>query len=94
MARCIHRTEYQVIKKNGDGKNTFWFGFKGRLEVTTKSQSAIPLLKKVEILFPRHLTTAFLDAESLKNGKSYAFNSFFSDFLLNTILPSHFLGKI
>lgn len=26
------------IKKNSDGKNTFWFGFKGHLAVTTKSQ--------------------------------------------------------
>lgn len=52
------------IKKNSNGKNTFWFGFKGHLAVTTKSQyivsrlmtsanlsdskAAIPLLKKVE----------------------------------------------
>ena len=66
------------IKKNSDGKNTFWFGFKGHLAVTTKSQyivsrlmtsanlsdskAAIPLLKKVEDQFPKHFTTALLDA--------------------------------
>lgn len=66
------------IKKNSDGKNTFWFGFKGHLAVTTKSQyiigslmtsanlsdskAAIPLLKKVEDQFPKHFTTAILDA--------------------------------
>ena len=66
------------IKKNSDGKNTFWFGFKGHLAVTTKGQyiasrlmtsanlsdskAAIPLLKKVEDQFPRHFTTAILDA--------------------------------
>jgi len=26
------------IKKNSDGKNTFWLGFKGHLAVTTKGQ--------------------------------------------------------
>ncbi|KOP72706.1 hypothetical protein AMS59_17530 [Lysinibacillus sp. FJAT-14745] len=68
------------IKKNSDGKNTFWFwfGFKGHLAVTTKSQYitsrlmtsanlsdskvATPLLKKVEDQFPEHFTTAILDA--------------------------------
>ncbi|MEY9970629.1 transposase [Lysinibacillus sp. RC46] len=66
------------IKKNSDGKNTFWFGFKGHLAVATKSQyivgrlmtsanlsdskAAIPLLKKAENLFPGHFTTAILDA--------------------------------
>ncbi|UPW83802.1 transposase [Lysinibacillus sp. Ag94] len=66
------------IKKNSDGKNTFWFGFKEHLVVTTKSQyiasrlmtsgnlsdsnAAIPLLKKVENLFPGHFTTTILDA--------------------------------
>ncbi|WHY48249.1 transposase [Lysinibacillus pakistanensis] len=66
------------IKKNSDGKTTFWFGFKGHLAVTTKSQyiigrlmtsanlsdskAAIPLLKKVEDQFPKHFTTAILDA--------------------------------
>lgn len=66
------------IKKNSDGKNTFWFGFKGHLAVTTKSQyiverlmtsanlsdskAAIPLLKKVEDQFSGHFTTAILDA--------------------------------
>ncbi|MFJ8091114.1 transposase [Lysinibacillus sp. NPDC095746] len=66
------------IKKNSDGKNTFWFGFKGHLVVTTKSQyiasrlmtsgnlsdskTANPLLKEVENLFPGHFTTTILDA--------------------------------
>ncbi|HWL23338.1 MAG TPA: transposase [Ureibacillus sp.] len=66
------------IKKNSDGKNTFWYGFKGHLAVSTKSQYivsrlmtsgnlsdskiAIPLLKKAESLLPRHFTTAILDA--------------------------------
>ncbi|WP_375199215.1 transposase [Lysinibacillus sp. RS11] len=66
------------IKKNSDGKNTFWFGFKGHLAVTTKGQyivgrlmtsanlsdskAAIPLLKKVENQFPEHFTTAIFDA--------------------------------
>ncbi len=66
------------IKKNSDGKNTFWYGFKGHLAVSTKSQYivarlmssgnlsdskvAIPLLKKVEDLMPTHFTTAIFDA--------------------------------
>lgn len=66
------------IKKNSDGKNTFWYGFKGHLAVSTKSQyivarlmssgnlsdskAAIPLLKKVAKLVPDHFTTAILDA--------------------------------
>ncbi|KOS63744.1 IS1182 family transposase, partial [Lysinibacillus sp. FJAT-14222] len=66
------------IKKNSDGKNTFWFGFKGHLAVTTKSQyivgrlmtsanlsdskAAIPLLKKGKDLFQGHFKTAILDA--------------------------------
>ena len=66
------------IKKNSDGKNTFWYGFKGHLAVSTKSQyivarlmssgnlsdskAAIPLLKKVEDLLPKHFTTAIFDA--------------------------------
>ena len=32
------------IKKNSDGKNTFWFGFKGHLAVTTKSQYIVGCL--------------------------------------------------
>lgn len=66
------------IKKNSDGKNTFWYGFKGHLAVSTKSQyivarlmssgnlsdskAAIPLLKKVEDLLPKHFTTVIFDA--------------------------------
>lgn len=66
------------IKKNSDGKNTFWYGFKGHLAVSSKSQyivgrlmssgnlsdskAAIPLLKKVATLLPKHFTTALFDA--------------------------------
>lgn len=66
------------IKKNSNGKNTFCYGFKGHLAVSTKSQYivarlmssgnlsdskvAIPLLKKVEDLLPPHFTTAIFDA--------------------------------
>ncbi|MBQ0138223.1 MAG: transposase [Kurthia sp.] len=66
------------IKKNSNGKNTFWFGFKGHLAVSTKSQyivsrlmtsgnlhdskAAIPLLKKVEHMTPAHFTTVVFDA--------------------------------
>jgi len=66
------------IKKNSNGKNTFWYGFKGHLAVSTKSQyivarlmssgnlndskAAIPLLKKVADLMPNHFTTAIFDA--------------------------------
>lgn len=66
------------IKKNSDGKNTFWYGFKGHLAVSSKSQyivgrlmssgnlsdskAAIPLLKKVATIFPKHFTTALFDA--------------------------------
>lgn len=32
------------IKKNSDGKNTFWFGFKGHLAVSTKSQYIVARL--------------------------------------------------
>lgn len=64
------------IKKNSDGRNTFWFGFKGNLAVSTKSQyivphlmssgnlsdskAAIPLLKKVAEVVPNQFTTAIL----------------------------------
>ncbi|CAM5222846.1 IS1182 family transposase IS662 [Ureibacillus acetophenoni] len=66
------------IKKNSEGKNTFWYGFKGHLAVATESQYivcrlmtsgnlsdskvAIPLIKKAESLLPRHFTTAIFDA--------------------------------
>ena len=66
------------VKKNSDGKNTFWFGFKGHLAVSTKSQyivaclmssgslsdskAAIPLLKKVVEVMPNQFTTAIFDA--------------------------------
>lgn len=66
------------IKKNSDGKNTFWYGFKGHLAVSTKSQyivarlmssgnlsdskAAIPVLKKVNHIMPNHFTTAIFDA--------------------------------
>jgi transposase len=66
------------IKKNSAGKNTFWYGFKGHLAVSTKSQyivssfmtsgnladskAAIPLLKKIEWLLPSHFNTAIFDA--------------------------------
>lgn len=66
------------VKKNSDGKNTFWFGYKGHLAVSTKSQyivaglmssgnlsdskAAIPLLKKVAEIVPNQFTTAIFDA--------------------------------
>ncbi|MGA4516273.1 transposase [Solibacillus silvestris] len=66
------------IKKNSDGKNTYWYGFKGYLAVSTKcqfivarlmssgdlndSKAAIPLLKKVNDLISNHFTTAIFDA--------------------------------
>jgi len=66
------------IKKNSDGKNTFWYGFKGHLAVSTKSQyivgrlmssgnlsdskAAIPLLKKVDVIVPKQFKTALFDA--------------------------------
>ncbi|WP_416147930.1 transposase [Salipaludibacillus sp. HK11] len=56
------------IKKNSDGKNVFWYGFKGHIAVETKSQfileslmssgnlndgkAAIPLLKGIQTHFP------------------------------------------
>ena len=64
------------IKKNSDGKNTFWFGYKGHLAVSTKSQyvltsmmtsgnlndgkAAIPLLKKIDRDFHALFTAGFL----------------------------------
>lgn len=66
------------IKKNSDGKNTFWYGFIGHLAVSMKSQyivgrlmssgnlsdskAAIPLLKKIDSILPKHFTTAIFDA--------------------------------
>lgn len=66
------------VKKNSDGKNTFWYGFKGHLAVSTKSQYivarmmtsasisdsklAIPLLKKVHQLCEGHFSTGMFDA--------------------------------
>ena len=66
------------VKKNSDGKNTFWFGYKGHLAVSTKSQyivawlmlsgnlsdskAAIPLLKKVGEVVPNQFTTTIFDA--------------------------------
>lgn len=66
------------IKKNSNGKNTFWYGFKGNLAVSTKSQyivarlmtsgslsdskAAIPLLKKVHQLSDNQFTTGLFDA--------------------------------
>jgi transposase len=66
------------IKKNCDGKNIFWYGFKGHLAVSTKSQyivaslmtagnlsdskAAIPLLKKADQLHHGQFTTGLFDA--------------------------------
>ena len=66
------------VKKNSDGKNVFWYGFKGHLAVSTKSQYivarimtsasvsdsklAIPLLKKVHQLSEGHFSTGIFDA--------------------------------
>lgn len=66
------------VKKNSDGKNVFWYGFKGHLAVATKSQYivarimtsanvsdsklAIPLLKKIHQLCEGHFTTGIYDA--------------------------------
>ncbi|MEK5067667.1 IS1182 family transposase [Sporosarcina sp. FSL K6-1508] len=66
------------IKKNSDGKNTFWFGYKGHLAVSTKSQyiltgmmtsgslndgkAAIPLLKKIDRDLPALFNTGLFDA--------------------------------
>lgn len=65
------------IKKNSDGKNAYWFGFKGHLAVSTESQyivrammsagslndgkAAIPLLKAIERDLPNTFTAAMLD---------------------------------
>jgi transposase len=71
------------VKKNSEGKNTFWFGYKGHLAVGTKSQytlqsffssgnmndgkAAIPLLKGVHT----HLTQLQLDYATMDVGYDY-----------------------
>lgn len=66
------------VKKNSESKKFAWYGFKAHLAVATKSQyvicglmtsanlndskAAIPLLKKVQDLFPAHFTTGIFDA--------------------------------
>lgn len=66
------------IKKNSDGKNIFWFGYKGHLAVSTKSQYilagmmtsgnlndgkvAIPLLKKIGRDLPALFSAGLFDA--------------------------------
>ncbi len=66
------------VKKNSDGKNVYWFGYKAHLAVSTKSQyilagmmtsgnlndgkAAIPLLKKVKRDLPDLFTAGLLDA--------------------------------
>ncbi|MHA6261559.1 transposase, partial [Sporosarcina sp. CAU 1771] len=66
------------IKKNSDGKNVFWFGYKAHLAVSTKSQyilaglmtsgnlndgkAAIPLLKKIERDLPAQFKAGLFDA--------------------------------
>ncbi len=66
------------IKKNSEGKNVFWFGYKAHLVVGTKSQyilgslmssgslndgkAAIPLLKGIQSLLPKPLRYGIMDA--------------------------------
>lgn len=66
------------VKKNSDGKNVYWFGYKAHLAVSTKSQyiiasfmtsgnlhdskAAIPLLKKIEQNLPTQFTAGLFDA--------------------------------
>lgn len=66
------------VKKNSKGKNTFWFGYKAHLAVSTKSQyiitrlmssgnlsdckAAIPLLKKLHHFGNGQFTIAIFDA--------------------------------
>lgn len=66
------------IKKNSDGKSIFWFGYKGHLAVSTKSQYilagmmtsgslndgkvAIPLLKKIDRDLPALFNVGLFDA--------------------------------
>ena len=65
------------IKKNSDGKNTFWFGYKAHLAVSTKSQyiisglmssgnlndgkAAIPLLKQIQQAMPGRFQAGIMD---------------------------------
>lgn len=66
------------IKKNSEGKNIFWYGYKAHLAVGTKSQSilrammssgnmndgkaAIPLLKGIQSILPHRVRYALMDA--------------------------------
>ncbi|MBD8004864.1 transposase [Bacillus norwichensis] len=66
------------VKKNSDGKNIYWFGYKAHLVVSTKSQyilagmmtsgnlndgkAAIPLLKKIKRDLPDLFTAGLFDA--------------------------------
>lgn len=87
------------VKKNSDGKNTFWFGYKAHLAVSTKSQyvvagimssgnlsdgkAAIPLLKKVADVLPNQFTTTILD-------KGYDYEPIYRHILsqgMNPVIP-------
>lgn len=66
------------VKKNSEGKNVYWFGYKAHLAVSTKSQyilagfmtsgnlhdskAAIPLLKKIEQNLPTKFNAGLFDA--------------------------------
>ncbi|TPG74755.1 IS4/IS5 family transposase [Brevibacillus laterosporus] len=66
------------MKKNSDGKNMYWFGYKAHLAVSTKSQyilcflmfsgsmndgkAAIPLLKGIQSVLPNHMRYAIMEA--------------------------------
>lgn len=66
------------VKKNSDGKNVWWFGYKAHLAVSTKSQyilaglmtsgslndskAAIPLLKKIKQNLPAQFNAGLFDA--------------------------------
>ncbi|MBT2583167.1 transposase [Planococcus sp. ISL-109] len=65
------------VKKNSDGKNVYWFGYKGHLAVSTKSQyivrglmssgslndgkAAIPLLKQIQQTMPSLFRAGLMD---------------------------------
>ena len=65
------------VKKNSDGKNTFWFGYKGHLAVSTERQyivrslmssgslndgkAAIPLLKQIQQSMPGKFQAGLMD---------------------------------
>ncbi|QOS99863.1 transposase [Brevibacterium sp. JNUCC-42] len=67
------------IKKNSDGKNIFWFGYKAHLAVSTKSQyilcslmssgsmndgkATIPLLKGIQTVLPNHMRYAIMESD-------------------------------